>query len=319
MALPTIRNFTPVDIPQIMALQRAYQQAYPHAGIIPGEVYLSPGFASGENIFCAFDDDEDLLGYAPLLPVPATQDDRPHTAWAEVKTDPSLGPWPLAKNFLFQRIIRRAGEIARQSPGHGVQLTFQYHPSERASIEYVTSRGCRASATLYRMKRDLRSGLPEAAAPGGVSVRRWKMETETEQQAYVRARNECFPENPVALGDWQSFVRSAAWCDGAAITAFDGEEVVGSVAAYPDEGLSQHTGQRAANTEFIFVRSQWRKRGIAAHLVVESLKYLKGLGCEAAYLEVSAANENALELYRRLGYEVVDQTGLYVLDLQAEQ
>jgi ribosomal protein S18 acetylase RimI-like enzyme len=315
MPLPTIRNFSKADIPQIMALQRLYWQAYPHASVIPGEVYLSPGFEDGANIFCAFDGWDDLMGYAPLLPVIAEQPGRPHVAWAEVKTDPGLGPWPLAKNFLFQRVVRRAGEIAEAFPGHGIRLTFQYHPSERASIEYVTSRGCQYSVTVFRMMRELTSELPEAAKPDGIVVRRWKMETEAEQQAYVCARNDCFPENPVALGDWQSFLRSPAWCDGAAITAFDGEEIAGSVAAYPNEAVSQHTGRKAADTEFVFVRPAWRRRGIAAYLVAESLRYLKHLGCEAAFLEVSAANESALDLYRRLGYEVVDQTGLYTLEL----
>ena len=50
----TIRKFAAEDIPQVMALQQAYQQVYPQATVIPGEVYLSPGFAEGENIFCNF-------------------------------------------------------------------------------------------------------------------------------------------------------------------------------------------------------------------------------------------------------------------------
>ena len=109
MSLPTIRECTPQDIPQIMELQRAYQRAYPHAAVIPGEAYLSPGFEAGRNIPCAFDDEDSLLGYAPLLPVPAEQQEAPHTAWAEVKTDPSLGPWPLAKKFLFEHLLSAAG------------------------------------------------------------------------------------------------------------------------------------------------------------------------------------------------------------------
>ncbi len=315
MPLPTIRNFTPLDIPQVMALQRAYQRAYPHAVVVPGEVYLSEGFEQGRNIFCAFDDEEYLEGYAPIMPVFTRQPGLPHTVWAEVKTDPSLGPWPLVKNFLFQRVVRRARELTEPFPGHRARLTFQYHPSEAASIEYATSRGCTYGGSIFRMMRGLAYNLPDVAQPEGVTVRRWRMETEAEQEAYVRARNEAFPESPVALADWQGFLSSPAWCDGVAVTAFDGPEVVGSVAAFPDELLSQHTGTRAANTEYIFVRAKWRGRGITAYLIVQALQYLKELGREAAYLEVSASNEGALDLYRRLGYNLVDETRLYVLDL----
>ena len=56
MASFKIRKFTPKDIPQVMALQGEYQEAYPFAAIIPGETYLSAGFENGKNIFCAFDE-----------------------------------------------------------------------------------------------------------------------------------------------------------------------------------------------------------------------------------------------------------------------
>jgi hypothetical protein len=42
-----IRAFTPEDIPQVMTLQQEYQRCYPQASVIPGEVYLSPGFDDG--------------------------------------------------------------------------------------------------------------------------------------------------------------------------------------------------------------------------------------------------------------------------------
>ena len=46
-----IRKFTSDDIPQVMALQHTYQTIYPNAAVIPGEVYLSPGFEDDKNIF----------------------------------------------------------------------------------------------------------------------------------------------------------------------------------------------------------------------------------------------------------------------------
>jgi ribosomal protein S18 acetylase RimI-like enzyme len=141
------------------------------------------------------------------------------------------------------------------------------------------------------------------------------MDSEEELQAYVRARNEAFPESPVSLADWQAFLQSPTWQDGRVITALDGKEVAGCVAAYYDEVLGQYTGDRAGLTEYIFVRPRWRGRGIAAHLISLGLRYLKEQGRDAAYLEVKASNEEALSLYRRLGYEVIDQTGFYVLEL----
>ena len=310
-----IRNFTSEDIPQVMAVQMAYQQVYPGASVIPGKVYLSAGFAGGKNIFCAFDGGGILLGYAPLLPVLAENPDLPHTVWAEVKADPGSGHHPDVKQQLFERVVERARKITRAFPGHKARLTFQYLPSETASIEFVLSRGCTYTESIFRMMCDLAKALPVAPLPEQIEVRSWRMESEPEQLAYIRARNEVFPEAPVTLADWQSFLASPAWQHGTTLTAFDGEEIVGSVTVYWDDSIPQLADQKAGFTEYIFVRPRWRKRGIAAYLICQGLNYLKEHGRQAAFLEVRASNQHALDLYRGLGYRLVEESHLYALDL----
>jgi ribosomal protein S18 acetylase RimI-like enzyme len=310
-----IRNFIPEDIPQITAVQEAYRQAYPHASVVPGEAYLSPGFEGGKNIFCAFDGKGMLQGYAPVFPVLIEAPNLPHTVWTEVKADPESDSLPEVKEALFERVLKRAKEVTSTVAGHAVQVTFQYHPTETSSIEFVTSRGCAYSESVFRLRRDLAEELPVVHAPESIEIRGWHMDSEGEQQAYVRARNEAFPEAPVSLADWQSFLTSPAWKEGTNITAFDGPEVVGCVTAYWDEFISQQAGCRAGYTEFIFVRAQWQRGGIASAMITQALAFLKEHGREAAFLEVKASNEKALDLYTRLGYRRVDETRFYVLRL----
>jgi ribosomal protein S18 acetylase RimI-like enzyme len=310
-----IRKFTSDDIPQIMALQQKYQRVYPSATVIPGEVYLSSGFDGSENIFCAFDEEECLRGYAPLFPN-LTQDPQiPHTVWAEVKVDPDLTSPQGIRDLLFEQVVNRTGEIAQAFPGHETRLTFQYHPSEISSIEYVMSRGCSYTESVFRMMRNLSQELPVVPPLNQIDIRSWRMESEREQQAYIQARNEAFPEAPITLADWQSFLSSPAWQQGTTITAFDGPELVGSVTVYWDEVISQQIKRKAGFTEYIFVRAKWRKRGIAAVLICQGLIYLKEHGREAAYLEVKASNQHALDLYYRLGYQLIDESRLYILEL----
>ena len=315
MTTITIRTFTQEDIPQVMRIQQVYRQAYPNATVIPGEVYLSPGFEGGKNIFCAFNEHDILLGYAPIYPNLATEPDIPHTIWVEVKASPEITEPRKIKDSLFEKIVQRAKEIGQSAPGHPIHLTFQYHPSEIASIEYVQSRGCAYMESVFRMICDLTQGIKILPPPALLDVRRWRMESEAEQLSYVEARNEAFPEAPVALADWQAFLASPAWQDGTTITAFEGQAVVGSVTAYMDETISQITGKRAGYTEYIFVRKNWQKRGIASYLINQAQLYLKERGGEAAFLEVRASNQNALELYRKLGYHEVDESRLYSLEV----
>jgi ribosomal protein S18 acetylase RimI-like enzyme len=310
-----IHRFTADDIPQVMALQRAYQGIYPNTAVIPGEVYLSPGFEGGKNIFCALDENGGLQGYAPLFPNLTEDTQIPHTIWAEVKVRPDLAHPRELKDLLFEQVLNRSREITQAIPGHPTHLTFQYHPSETSSIDYVTFRGCNYTESVFRLMCDLSQDLPAVPAPGQIEVRPWRMESEAEQQAYVRARNETFPEAPVTLADWQSFLSSPAWQVGTTMTAFDRREIVGSVAVYWDEEISGQIGSKAGFTEYIFVRAKWRRRGIAAFMIFLGLMYLKEHGREAAYLEVKASNQHALDLYYRLGYKLIDETRLYVLHL----
>jgi ribosomal protein S18 acetylase RimI-like enzyme len=310
----TIRNFVPSDVPEIMALQRKYQWAYPSASVIPGEVYLSTGFEDGKNIFCALDEEGYFQGYAPLFPILTHDPKLPHTIWAEVKAEPGLKS-PAVKDILFERIVKRTREVTHTSPGHPTRLTFQYHPSETASIKYVLSKGCVYSESVFRLMRDLSQELPIVPPPERIKFRAWRMESEQEQQAYVQARNEAFPEAQITLADWHYFLSSLAWQTGITMTAFDENEIVGSVTVYWDEAISQQTGKKAGYTEYIFVRSKWRKRGIARFLIVESLAFLKDHDREAAFLEVKASNQHALDLYYGLGYQLIDETRLYVLEL----
>jgi ribosomal protein S18 acetylase RimI-like enzyme len=211
--------------------------------------------------------------------------------------------------------LLRAREVTNEFPGHSIHLTFQYFPSEIASIEYVTSKGCKYTESVFTMRRDLSKEIPPLSSLQGITICPWRMESEAEQRQYVRARNECFPEAPIELREWQYFMQSPYWSVGTTFAAFDGRELVGNVAVFWNEAENQSTGNNIGFTENIFVRPQWRGKNIARHLVNAALEYLKQHGLDEAHLEVRAKNEGALRLYVDLGYEAIRESRFYVLEL----
>jgi hypothetical protein len=241
----TIQPFDASHILAVAEIQSAYSAIYPDAPIVPGEVYLSPAFAG--NIFCAVDETGKVLGYAPLYPVLILDDSQmPHTLWVEVKTHPETEAQTAIKDLLLESLLLRAREVTSEFPGHPVKLTFQYFPSETASVEYVISKGCQHMESVFTMRRDLSKEIPCAQEIDGITIRPWKMESEAEQQAYVDARSECFPEAPVALGEWQYFMQSPHWAAGTTMAAFDGDTLVGNVALFWDEAENQKSGRLAS-------------------------------------------------------------------------
>jgi ribosomal protein S18 acetylase RimI-like enzyme len=312
----TIQHLAPDHMNAVMELQSAYAVVYPDAPVIPGEVYLSPAFEGGRNIFCAIEENGNLVGYAPLYPVLMRDaSNLPHTFWTEVKTHPACEAPNDIKNGLLEQLIVRAREVSNEFPGHPVHLTFQYFPSETASIEYVLSRGCQYTESVFTMRRNLSKEILSFFHSEAIDIRPWCMESEAEQQMYVQARNECFPEAPVELGEWQYFMQSPQWSVGTTFAAFDGDELVGNAAVFWEEGENHRSGKKIGFTEYIFVRPQWRGKNIARRLITAGLKHLQQHGLTEAHLEVRAKNQSALRLYADLGYEVIRESRFNVLEL----
>ena len=312
----TIQSLAASQIADVVALETAYTAVYPDAPIIPGEVYLSPAYEGGRNMFCATDERGKVVGYAPLYPVLMRgASNLPHTLWTEIKTHPACEASDQIKDELLEQILRRSREVTGEFPGHPVHLTFQYFPSETASIEYVTSRGCKYTESVFTMRRDLSREMPSRLPSEGITIRPWRMESEAEQQMYVDARNECFPEAPIGLGEWQYFMQSPHWSVGTTFAAFDGDQLVGNLAVFWDEAENERSGKKIGFTEYIFVRSPWRGRNIARSLINHGLAYLQQNGLTEAHLEVRARNQSALRLYMDLGYEMIRESCFYVLEL----
>jgi ribosomal protein S18 acetylase RimI-like enzyme len=169
--------------------------------------------------------------------------------------------------------------------------------------------------SAFTMRRNLSQEIPCAQTLDGIEIRPWRMESEAEQQAYVDARSECFPEAPVSLREWQYFMQSAQWAHGTTIAAFDGNTLVGNVTLFWDEAENQKSGKQISFTEYIFVRSGWRGKNIARSLINAGLAWLKEHGMAEAHLEVRAKNESALRLYIDLGYVVIRESRFYVLEV----
>ena len=306
-----------MDIASVLELQKAHAEVYPDARVIPGDLYLSPGFGNGQNVFCAFHENGRIAGYAPLYSVlMRDQSNLPHTFWTEIKVHPADEQGSEIKDQLFERLLVRTRELARGFPGHPIHLTFQYFPSETASIDYVTSKGCRHTESVFTMRRDLSlevQSLPPLQED--IIIRPWRMESQAEQQAYVTARNECFPEAPVELGEWQYFMQSPQWSVGTTIAAFHDDQLVGNTAVFWDEAGNQKSGRKIGYTEYIFVLPAWRGKNLARRMINAGLRHLKEHGLDEAHLEVRAQNQGALRLYFDLGFEVLRESRFYMIEL----
>jgi ribosomal protein S18 acetylase RimI-like enzyme len=299
-----IRNYRSADAPRLAHIQARCVTACPDTGRFPPEFWEGPSFENGQNIFCAVDQQDGLLGYAAISPSYISRHLDARVLWLDLRADPRRADAGAIKDVLFERALARAHEIAGQCPEERAALSATYFAEGQASIEYLRGKGFARCQSCYTLRRDLAEPIPDLPAPPGVQVQPWRMETESEQRAYLEAYDAAFGDEGKNLEDLQHFMKSEHWSVGTTFTAFAapqdaGNRVVGSVAIWYQPG-----SRLAGKTEAVFVIPEWRRRGIARYLLREGMLYLKARGLAYAELEMDSANTAAMALYESLGYRV---------------
>lgn len=94
------------------------------------------------------------------------------------------------------------------------------------------------------------------------------------------------------------------------LIAFDGDQPVGIVLS----GIRNSGGKKVAWNGGTGVAPLWRKKGVGQQLMETALKILKEQEVETATLEAISGNDKAIELYKKLGYEIVDELHFMKLD-----
>ena len=110
------------------------------------------------------------------------------------------------------------------------------------------------------------------------------------------------PEPPGFLPEpwelqWSAIRKSIG--DGAVYVAQDGDSLVAVVHVLaPERGV--------AHVEWAHVQPAWRRRGVVKELLRECVREVRENGVTTVSLEALSANEPALTVWRRLGFEVVE-------------
>ncbi|AHV97198.1 GNAT family N-acetyltransferase [Paenibacillus sabinae] len=130
------------------------------------------------------------------------------------------------------------------------------------------------------------------------------MAEDKEIEEYVQAYNIAFPEKPWSVEGVKYFMLSKLWAVGTTLSAFDKGKIAGSIMLYWNEDKNANGEINRAYTEQIFVMPKWRGKGLATALISRGMSYLAGKGMDESQLELRATNENALNLYKKLGYKV---------------
>jgi mycothiol synthase len=156
----------------------------------------------------------------------------------------------------------------------------------------------------FMMLRPLGEALPDAPLPEGLEIR---AVVEADHRRIWEADVEAFRDH------WEAAERTeedfAGWFTEPGLdtslwrVAWDGDEVAGSVMTMIWADENERLGVSRGWLEHVSVRRPWRRRGLAAALMVDAMRGLAERGIAEAALGVDAENTTgALRLYESLGF-----------------
>jgi ribosomal protein S18 acetylase RimI-like enzyme len=260
--------------------------------------YLFNKDLRNENIFCA-EWEGNIIGVGHL---------EPDGSWDSFQEESNLPFKKLRFNItldqhyqdhsevkydLFNALLKRAKEIQVENSINTIKLINYIDANTHKEAQFLIENGFCMQEHQFFMMRNLSEPIPEIPQIAGINIRNWKMATEEEILQYLEAESSvfghCWSSNRLKWyrggPEWNTF------------TAFAGENVAASIMTW---GIN---GERSA-TENVFVKPEWRGKGVSKAIILRALHHLKTIGKKQATLTVRGDNLPAIKLYTSLGYKV---------------
>ncbi|HEY5311859.1 MAG TPA: GNAT family N-acetyltransferase [Pirellulales bacterium] len=166
----------------------------------------------------------------------------------------------------------------------------------------------------FRMEIDLGRSLPEPVAPPGYRLLAWNPDLVVShaETKYLSFRSEIDANVFPCLGDYDGCVRlmteiahkegflpEATWLLALeSLDATEQDEPAGCCGTI--QGIRDRSGMGAVQN--LGITPEHRGRGLGSCLMLKALEGFQRAGLRRAFLEVTAQNEGAIRLYRRLGF-----------------
>jgi ribosomal protein S18 acetylase RimI-like enzyme len=180
-------------------------------------------------------------------------------------------------------------------------------------ISVLKSEGYSVFRYGFLMVRPNLDNIPDLPFPEGIDVRPVKPE---HYRGIIDAWNEACKDMrgqiPISDEDFRGFQGSPIFDPSLWQIAWFRDQVVGTTINWINKRENEEFSRKRGHVELISVRRPWRGKGIAKALIARSLMLLKSRGMTEAALGVDAENPSgALQLYQRMGFEIVRRGGIY--------
>lgn len=262
------------------------------------------------NVICAFENDQ-MIAKGQVEVINSISDGSPkssrHSIYLNLKALPDRESDHALLNQLYEKLYARALELKENlNNNYKTNLCVGNFSTEVNNNQYfLLEKQFQRLNTLYTMKRDLNNPILKVEMPcPELEWGYWKMETTEEEEQYLKAERIVWPDNSLGIKRLHEYKNYPIWT---AISVREKENIIASAMAWREDEIGV--------IEDVFVMEQWQKQGIAKFLLTEALLYLKDNQLVEAKLMVDTANEKALNLYKSVGFVVMEEEMRFFTEL----
>lgn len=263
-------------------------------------LYLYHGDFDKRNMFCAVNEEDEIVAVAHLLEhdtfhAVLPEEDRNFIRYLTYEiTFAENGEDGRIKDALTDALIRRSTEIKAQYPDKRIVLAQYVDTDNLKELSYWFARGFTIFNTIVVFKFDLDREIPRYPLPEGVEVLPFALDNSEAMEKYHQAELASF-------GGVAWSMNHLGWMQGAQemvnFCAFHGSELIANTSTW-------RISEERSATENVFVIPKWQKHGVARSVICTALDYLKAQGKTIATLGTHGNNKKAIRLYTQIGYEL---------------
>jgi GNAT superfamily N-acetyltransferase len=263
--------------------------------------------AQKENTFIALDRLGEPIGSLFIYPFFAydTEPEHPHNLYLHMQAERGSDLAEPVKDALLATALRRAREIKNETGQEKTRVYACFLKHQRQEITYFLRRGFAHDEGMLILARDESSPWPPVAPPEDIAIQPWRMDTDVELRQFIATHRRIFPRHPYSPARLRQLMSLPAWNN---FTAWSKAKIAGNIMVF----ARREDDETIGTVEDLFVQRQWRRRGIAKHLLHTALVYFQDIGIHRVQLEMWSANKPALQLYGAFGFSPIDETEIAV-------
>jgi mycothiol synthase len=258
-------------------------------------------FDPDQNIWVA-ESSEDFVGYGQALP----RSDNPSTIYVVVHPN-------YRRKGLGSRLLALA--LTRINAPHSRNILIYAAGHNTASNAFLKYHGFEIAGTSGVMVASLNI-LPNDELPDSYTVRRYP--ELGEPQIVVQALDQCYKD---MVGHHQNVTSADRFInyygsEGIHLLFNENGTLIGICAAKPEGKTDAHSNEVSDLLDAPGLIKEYRQQGIQRSLTLAVMNWLRAKGTRPITLEYWGDDENAIEIYRNLGFELVNQQMTYHKELE---